>query len=435
MRQFAPRPANDFAEFIETYYSRCRELAPEIVGQAGKWTFGDLIPGLSDFDTRLFMGNGLTARDWCRIAMAVGRVHLDLAQERPDWARTLEHLPGVNLTVHELFDPAEYYPEFSQWSFYGFSDEKLRTAGAYMARKPWTGAHEIYHWKRIALYFDRYSRTIDPPINLGRFESKYPLHSRYMHYLAPPVHSAVCLMDRKTTPGKLDAFQRARDLFPGAETMDIVLDGIARHYETPEWYEEPRLTQLDERLEDYLRSAIGTVMESRGETLEVPIAPGSVRAFVAGMPNPSILNRFFENIKFARFMKGRLWFYSHDLAWFDSIPLIHIELRRIGRNFLEIPLEIFAEVLLERKMPWDQALEALSDFGFSREEQGICREFRRLADPAISESRFRERASRIVEIYEEFLCVVEKLTLLMRENTEATKSFSDAEAQMAGIAA
>src|ERR1051326_2351715 len=211
---FAKKPKNDFPEFIETYFRRCRDRVPRIEANAGKWTLEDLIPGLSDFDTRFLVNDAMTAEDWCHMSMEVGRVHLELAQERKDWARNLEHLPGVNLKWNELFDEQLYFTEFAQWSFHHGDTKHIEAARRHVTGRAWTDTDKLYHWKKIAIYYGPYNRAIDPPVNLGAFENKYSLHSRLMHYMAPPVHSAVCLMERKTSPGKLDAFRKARSLFP-----------------------------------------------------------------------------------------------------------------------------------------------------------------------------------------------------------------------------
>lgn len=416
MPHFQPCPENEFPEFIETYYQRCRAVCPEIEGNAGKWKFEDLIPGLSDFDTRFLTRDGLRADDWNRMSMAVGQVHYDLARERPEWARTLEHLPGVNLSLGELTDPDGYYPEFCQWTFYRAENPALRDAGAAFSTRPWSDADAAYHWKRIALYYDRYNRSIDPPINLGSFEGKYPLHSRYMHYLAPPLHSAVCLMDHRTTPGKLDAFRRAREVFPMPEVMDLVLGGIEQHYETPEWYEEPRLTELDALLECYLCAAIDTVRtRTPGFACPPQPAPAEVRAAVKTLPEAGAMTRFFENIKFARFMKGRLWFYAQELAWFDSLPLIRIELGRIGKNFLTTPLEIFSSQILGRDLPWNTVLEELRSCGFSRQDIAVCRRFHELADPQAPVGEYRIRALQLVDLYSDFLGLLDRVSQLAQE--------------------
>ncbi len=52
---------------------------------AEKWTFEDLIPGMSDFDTRFVCSNDMTLDDWCRMSTAVGQVHLDLSNGHVIW--------------------------------------------------------------------------------------------------------------------------------------------------------------------------------------------------------------------------------------------------------------------------------------------------------------------------------------------------------------
>lgn len=69
--KFAPAPANDFRDFYETYFARCRALVPNIRVIAAKWTFEDLIPGLSDFDTRFVVDNAMTVDDWHEMSLAV----------------------------------------------------------------------------------------------------------------------------------------------------------------------------------------------------------------------------------------------------------------------------------------------------------------------------------------------------------------------------
>jgi hypothetical protein len=422
---FFPKPENSFSEFIATYYQRCREECPEIEGSAGKWRFEDLIPGLSDFDTRFLTRSGLRAEDWNRISMAVGKIHFQLALERPEWARTLEHLPGVNLMWDELFAPENYYTEFCQWTFYHGLTQRVSQATDHFASRSWSAQDTDYHWKRIALYYDRYSRTIDPPINLGHYESKYPLHSRFMHYLAPPLHSAVCLHDRRTTPGKLDAFRRAGEIFPQRDVVVDVERAIAGHYEVPEWYEEPDLTQLDERLEDYLRHAINGLLEMDAD-FECPRdpTPAQLRAAVGQLPSAAPLAVLFENVKFARFMKGRLWFFAQEVEWFDSLPLIRVELGRIQKSFLVTPLEIFSEQILGEKRPWNAVVDALTGEHLTRDEATIFRKFYALADPEISESEYKKRALEIVDIFSPFLTGMEKITSLAVQSENAQPALS-----------
>ncbi len=81
--KFEPIPINDFEQFINLYYTKCHERVPQIEAIAGKWTFEDLIPGLSDFDTRFIVSNTMTADDWCDMSEAVGQVHLEICKKYP----------------------------------------------------------------------------------------------------------------------------------------------------------------------------------------------------------------------------------------------------------------------------------------------------------------------------------------------------------------
>jgi hypothetical protein len=410
---FAPAPPNDFAEFIETYFVRCRERVPQIEGNAGKWLFEDLIPGLSDFDTRFLVSDSMTATDWCQMSTEVGKVHLELVKERKDWARNLEHLPGVNLKWSELLDPRFYYTEFSQWSFYHGHEEYIQAIRNYIQEHQWSPKDELYHWEKIAIYYGPYNRTIDPPVNLGIFENKYPLHSRSMHYFAPPVHSAVCLMQRNTKPGKREAMQAATALFPNAQTMALVYELIARHYEAPEYLAEPGLTELDEKLEIYLREAVNTLLENSGALQCARDAtPAQLKAAVAQLraeQGDASLSKLFENVKFSRLMKGRLWFYGQEVLWFDSHWLIRIELNRTRSNFYETPLRLFAKLFYGQDVTPETALEMMHGDIFDDEEVLACRRFADLTALPCPDNQLKQRALQIAAIFDPFLHALEKL--------------------------
>lgn len=408
--RFAPCPSNDFAAFIAAYFERCRRRVPEIEGNAGKWCFEDLIPGLSDFDTRFFVKDSMTADDWCRMSMEVGHVHFELARENKGWARNLEHLPGVNLTWSELMDPRQYFTEFSQWSFYHGDPLRLEAARSMAGGHAWTDDDERYHWKKIAIYYGRYNRTIDPAINLGPYENKYPLHSRFIHYLAPPVHSAVCLAERRTTPGKLQAMRRAEKLFPNAATMRRVLDLVAAHYESPSELREPGLTRLDEELERYLEGVVDALVEG-GAPVKCAARPtvDELKRATAALGGQPTFAQLFENAKFARLMKGRLWFYSQELAWFDSAPLIRNELNRMRANFHDGPLKLFVRLTTGKDVSAAEALAMLEGDGLGGDQAEAFRRFGRASRPECPDVELRQRAREISDLFDPFLHALEAL--------------------------
>ena len=406
---FEPKPANDFGLFINTYFERCRTVCPKLRAIAGKWTFEDLIPGLSDFDTRLVFADGVTVEDWVNMSSAVGRVHTDLAKEEPRWARILEHLPGLNLTGAEMLDPRTYYPEYQQWTYYLGEADVLGAVEGYLAAKPWGRRDESFHLRKFAGFFGPYLRGIDPPVNIGRWENKYPLHSRYMHYFTPAVQSALSIVRRKGVRGKHDALRQAREVFPRPEVIDEALEAVDRHYEIPEDYEEPRLAGIERRLEAYLRDAYASLAPYVSlieiEAADTPARLKEKLAAIAVDPR----ERFFEGAKFSRFMKGRLLFYAEDILWFDSAWLIRNELGRIVNNFFRLPVTACALALYGEALAPGPALDRLSGEVLPPEVRAGVLEFVRTAEAPFAPGEEKATARRVAAVFDPVLIMLETL--------------------------
>jgi hypothetical protein len=400
MRTFAPRPENDFRRFIDTYFTRCREVCPKIQALAGKWEFEDLIPGLSDFDTRFVVDDSTTADDWAEISLAVGAVHAELAREEPQWARILEHLPGINLTAAEATNPVMYSPEFRQWTFYLGCPEIITAIESSLQDQPWSARDELFHLKKIAVYFGPYQRGIDPPINLGPWEAKYALHSRLMHYFTPPIQAAVSLAKRRSVRGKLDSLRLARELFGQPLVIDRVFDTVARHYEAPDLYDAPRLESLERELEGYLQGAWARLA---GCVSLVEVDPADSRedlrrktAAVGHDPADAL----FSSLRFARLLKGRLLFYARSIPWFDSEWLIHNELGRLVANFYRTPLVAYGQIRFSAKLAPEEVLDRLRGNLLDSE---VCDGVNNLVDlvrtPLVS-GQERQRATGVAVAYD-----------------------------------
>jgi len=410
--KFAPRPANDFARYIRTYYDECRLRFDRIEAIAGKWTFGDLIPGMSDFDTRLICSDGMTADDWSRMSAAVGRTHLELCRRYPHWARNLEHLPGINLTWSELTNERTYYPEYRQWTFY--HSERPAAVSAvkkHFAARRWDAKDEYFHLKKFCLYFGRYDRAIDPAINLGVHESKYPLHSRIMHYFTPPVQSAVCILQKRAVAGKLDALEIAADMFDGLSCWDTIREILDADYRTPRWCEEPHLTELEDQLEDALKVIAARLREA------ITLVPAEAALDVAawkraleGAPvEPAMI--VFENARFSRLMKGRLWFYANAPAWFDATWLIRNELGRIGDSFFRVPFKTYWEVRTGRTNDDPPAILAELRGGLLTDgEVEAATEFDRLTTTPLEAGKEKQTALAIVAVFDTFFKALTKIS-------------------------
>lgn len=410
--KFAPRPENDFADYIRTYYEACRYRCDKIEAIAGKWMFRDLLPGMSDFDTRFIVNDGMTVDDWCQLSTVMGETHLRLCEKYPCWARNFEHLPGVNLTWSELTSERNYYPEYHQWTYYLTEDPKsLGAALDTLARRPWDEKDEYFHLKKFCLYYGRYNRTIDPAINLGVHESKYPLHSRIMHYFNPPVHSAVCVLEKQNICGKLDAYEIAQRHFPELRCWEPIREILHAHYEIPMWYEEPRLSQL----EDVLEEALGVILERLRDSVtlipaEAGTDMGDWRAALQDVPvDPALV--IFDNAKFSRLMKGRLHFYGNAPAHFDTTWLIQNELGRIGNSFFRMPFRTFWKIRTGETVedPVTILDELKGDLLSPSEVEGT-KAFARLTPDEWEAGKEHEIAAAIVEVFDEFFKALNKIS-------------------------
>ena len=109
--RFEAKPENDFEQFIDTYFHRCREMCPKLRAIVGKWTFEDLIPGMSDFDTRLLFSDDVILGEWAEMSLAVGRVHTKLAKEFQKTRTRAILLPGQCLSGRRFRNR----PVFTRW--------------------------------------------------------------------------------------------------------------------------------------------------------------------------------------------------------------------------------------------------------------------------------------------------------------------------------
>ncbi len=414
--RFAPKPPNDFHEFIRLYYEQCRGRVPAIAAIAGKWSFEDLLPGLSDFDTRFIVQDGMSVQDWCDMSTAVGEVHLSICKRFPHWARNLEHLPGINLTWDELTDPAIYYPEYPQWTFYETTDpQRLHAAQRYLAARPWDRWDEYFHLRKFCSFYGRYDRAIDPPVNLGAFENKYALHSRFMHYFCPPLQSALCIILKRPVRGKAETIRLACEMFSDTVFKEMI-DAVEAHYEIPALYEEPELTRLEDRLEAALAMLAGELAP------RLTIVPDPVDKTVAqwkrrldAVPLSPVM-RIFDSARFSRLMKGRLQFYGNAPPHFDSVWLIENELRRIRRNFFEIPFGVFWEVTTgQRPHNAVEIIPKLCPTVLTREEAHYVAEFVRLLPGRWESGCQKAIALALSGIFDGFLSALSKIVGRVKE--------------------
>lgn len=416
--RFEPRPENDFQDFIDLYFERCKEVCPKIAVIAGKWTFEDLIPGLSDFDTRFIFEDDISINEWLEMSLAVGRVHARIAREYPKWARMLEHLPGINLMISEVTNPIFYYPEFKQWTFYKGDQATVDLIEQYLQNTEWSKRDEYYHLKKYALFCGPYLRWIDPAVNIGKYENKYPLHSRFMHYFTPPLQAAVSIIKKKNIRGKFEALRLARDLFDNPEVIDMLFDVNEKHYELPDYYIEPKLTEIERTLEKYLNN-VYLKLADHVTLIEVNPADTAkeIKAKASGM-SVDWFNQFYEKAKFCRFMRGRLLFYAEQIDWFDAAWLIRNDLGRIINNFYKNPLIAAGHILFDEKLSPEEVLNRLSgEFISSEIAKGVAK-FVEAASRTIEDGQEKKHAKEVVEVFEPLQVMIETVTAKLLETSE-----------------
>ena len=412
---FAPCPHNIFREHIDEYFERAKAENDCFEGICGKWTFEDLIPGLSDFDTRFIVSDTTAAADWQDIARAVYRIHTGICRENPGRARILEHLPGINLTWNETLEAASYYPEFKQWTMYRAPEEKKVRFDAYLASRPWDDVDELFNLKKFALYFTPYNRSIDPPINLREFVSKYPLHSRIMHYFCPPLQSAVSVRLKRMVRGKHESFRLAKDLFPNGEVIDVCLDIVGSHYETPEYYVDPKMLEFETMLFDYLKEALRIIQQditiidvSQEDTSgELKEKLSCVRV--------GMWNRFFDGAKFSRLMMGRLYFYAENIPHFDSIWLIENELKRIRRLFFENTFSALGMIMWDTEITPEEALDRCRVELITAGDYKAVKAYADAFGKSYDSATIKDYAEEVAGVIGPFQEVLEKLAPMVRQ--------------------
>ena len=418
---FMPRPDNPFPEFIATYFVRCRAAFSKIVGIAGKWRFEDLVPGLSDFDTRFLVEEELAPEEWAAMSRAISAVHAELVRERPDWARILEHTPGINLSLDELDDPLHYSPQIPAWTWYGCTRGTVQRRIDTLASH-WIAADELHHLKKFAQYWGPYRRGIDPPVNLGPFENKYALHSRYMHYFAPAIHSAVSICLRKNSCGKLEALRSAVDLFPSPGIVENVLAVTSCHYEIEDAYREDALIGTERQLAEYL-DRVFQILATKVSVVDLNrvASPRELRRVLNSISTDPAA-QFSEKAMFMRLMTGRLLFFSQTVPAFESEWLIRNELARLGAWSCHDTLTAFVRLQLNQNMSFERAIEFLTGSFLSVEESAAFQQVEQLSAAPIAAGEERVRARAIAERFELVQMSLDRLSRQLKAYRQSDRS-------------
>ncbi len=127
----------------------------------------------------------------------------------------------------------------------------------------------------------------------------------------------------------------------------------------------------------------------------------------------------FDNAKFSRLMKGRLYFYANAPGHFDFTWLIQNELRRIGGNFFVAPFRAYWKARTGETVQ-DPAtiLARLRGDPLADDELECTREFARLTTSAW-QGRERETAMAVVQVFYGFFSALTQISESALKMTEA----------------
>jgi len=336
---------DDYREMVREFGAMCDRL-PCHGGLFMKWDWVDLIPGLSDIDTRVLLVEP-TIEDWVAFDDLCGEFYLEMLLRHPEWARLLEHTPGACVADSEVMDPSLIIPDHMQWTFvYGGNERQRRFATPMwriMQGGEWSLTEEVLHLKRFIAYCSPYDSSIDPPINLGPYEKWYPIHSRCWHYFTPAVLSAISLLHRRTYRGKREALAAAIQDFPGHGVFREVEQLATTAYQGTESWERSRYDGLERRMFDCLVMLLRHVVESiEGAPPPRPMPPGNLdRDWLIGWKRElseirlPARTRMLDGLRFACPRAGRLKYYLKAPSTFATERQIQEDTEQIRTWILE----------------------------------------------------------------------------------------------------
>lgn len=402
-----PALRRQFDAVNETIARAVSAASPRVVALVAKWDKSDLVPGLSDLDYRVICDAQTTADDWVQIDQAVGRMHLRMVEEHPEWNRINEHPIGAGLTLSELDDPRLYNPECATWTvWWGRQDWHDRLA-ARLEAEPLGAEDERYHIQRFLTYFTRYQHGIDPPINLGPFESKYALHSRCWHYFAPPMFSAACLLARRRFGGKRQALLWLQENGFAAAQVRAVLDCVDAHYESAEVRDPAAMSSFEEHLFEAFGELYPRLCASVEDIAIVGTpSPAELKAQLArdaAIPAAIVL----DSVRFARIRAGRYFFYLNAPSHFDAAWLLANEFVWLKKLVLPVCLAVGA-MAGSAELPLAESLRKLNIDAEPEELQVLDALLRLVTGPA-SAGNARTAFAPVVDMFPTYYRLLERI--------------------------
>jgi hypothetical protein len=348
--------------------------------------------------------------DWVDLDRITGELHLSMATAHPEWARILEHTPGVCATQEEMIDDRIFHPEAQQWSLYSEPDSWYGQLRVFYAGRVWGERHEIYFLKRFLYYYSPYQHGIDPPINLGAYEYKYGLHSRIWHYFVPALQAALALVDRRTIRGKFDTLRGWLEHFPAEPILLKAAAMVEGHYESRELNDESALVQLECELFRFLERVM-EIVKQRVTLIDMssPTDVALYKSQLAALPTPPRVT-IYDGVRFSRIRRGRYYFYLNCPAAFDAGRLIASEMKWLKGYFTEPLFKAYGMLRTgSAKLNLDEICGEMRGGLIDDRDEKLIRRMFALSFDAQSAGRERELITQAAQIYPDYHLILERI--------------------------
>jgi len=401
----------DFFELCAWFGERWSAEFPAFSLWTCKWRPEDLIPGLSDLDARVICED-ITPEDWVRLDELAYRTHLEITRARPEWARKLEHTPGVCSTKSEVLDETLFQPEMRNWDFYWGDREFFNQIRAYIRNRAWGAVDEHYFLaKRFVPWCTPYNREIDPPINIpAHILPKYALHSRAMHYFVPCIKAALAVINRDSVTGKREALYRWLQIYPKEPVLHEVAHMLEVHYEVPwledkqEWYAfEERLWRFIQKITPEVLRAVTIV--DLGDDLSMENLRRKLKE-IPGQPMMTLYN----GVRCSRIRKGRWMFYLNAPDFFETDHVCQWEIRWLGSAFTTSVFDSYAQIKWgEKGLPLDEILDRMTPELIDKSEGRIIKQVFAAAAGRSTCAEARERLRQAAEVYTDYYLILERM--------------------------
>jgi hypothetical protein len=403
----------DFFVLCQWFGQRWGQESTALRLWACKWRPEDLIPGLSDLDARVVCDD-IVPEDWLRLDDLAYRAHLEVTEAHPEWARKLEHTPGVCCTSSDVLDPALFHPDMRTWDYYWGDHELFGKIKALVSSRPWGQDDEYYFLaQRFVPWCTPYNRSIDPPINIPQnILPKYALHSRAMHYFVPCVMAALSLVNRQAIAGKRESLYRWAQIYPNEPALQETIHLLDRHYEVPWLEDEQAWYAYEDRLWHFIQKITPEVLRSvRIVDLQGDFSLDQVQRKLKAYPGQPMMT-LFNGVRFSRIRQGRWRFYLSAPSYFETEHVCQWEIRWLRSTFTTSVFDAYAQMRWgEAGLGLDEILARMKGPLIGPDDEPVIRRIFAAAagPPATAEREARQRLRQVVDIYADYYLILERM--------------------------